>query len=66
MFTMCTYSVVILALNSRKSGQIANKGFMIYYGRHMAQLALLKSLKQNPVQFRDIDKNDFHYPDRLR
>ena len=29
-----TNSVVILALNSRKSGQIANKGFMIYCGRY--------------------------------
>ena len=34
--SMCTLlvSVVILALNLRKSGQIANKGFMIYYGTY--------------------------------
>ena len=41
------YSVVILALNPRKSGQIANKGFMIYYGRYRSQVAILKSSKQN-------------------
>ena len=40
-------SVIILALNTQKSGQIANKGFMIYYCRYMSQLAVLKSLKQN-------------------
>ena len=40
-------SVIILALNTRKSGQIASKGFMIYYGRYRSQLAVMKSLKQN-------------------
>ena len=45
---MYTIRVVILALNPRKSGQIANKGFMIHYGRYRAQLAILKSPKQNP------------------
>ena len=43
----CTISVVILTLKPRKSGQIANKGFMIYYDRYKSQLALLKSPKQN-------------------
>ena len=41
------FSVVILALNPPKSGQIANKGFMIYYGRYRSQLAILESPKQN-------------------
>ena len=40
-------SVVILALSPRKSRQIANKGFMIYYGRYRSQLAILKSPKEN-------------------
>ena len=40
-------SVVILALNSRKSGQIANKGFMMYYGRYRSKLEIMKSPKQN-------------------
>ena len=39
-------SVVIMALNSRKSGQITNKGFMIYYGSYRSQIAILKSPKQ--------------------
>ena len=43
------WSVVILALNPWKSGQIANKGFMIYYGRYRSQLAILKSSKQNSL-----------------
>ena len=34
-------------LNPRKSGQIANKGLMIYYGRYRSQLAILKNPKQN-------------------
>ena len=41
------YSVVILALNPRKSGQIANKSFMIYYDRYRSHLAIFKSPKQN-------------------
>ena len=41
-------SVVILALNPRKSGQIA-KGFMIYYGTYRSKLAILKSPKQNSL-----------------
>ena len=40
-------SVVILALNSQKYGQIADKGLMIYYGRYRSQLTLMKNLKQN-------------------
>ena len=44
---MTIISVVILAINPRKSGQIANKGFIIYYGRYRSQLAILKSPKQN-------------------
>ena len=40
-------SVVIRALNPRKSGQTANKGFMIYYGRYRSKVAILKSPKQN-------------------
>ena len=50
MIPVCTgsgISVVILALNPRKSGQIANKGFLIYYGRYRSQLAILRSPKQN-------------------
>ena len=47
MFCIIYSSVVILVLNPRKSGQIANKGFMIYYGRYRSQLAILKSPKQN-------------------
>ena len=31
--------MVILALNPRKSGQIANKGFMIYYDRYRSHAA---------------------------
>ena len=34
------YSVVILALKPRKSGKIANKCFMIYYGRYRSQLVM--------------------------
>ena len=40
-------SVVILETNLRKSGQIANKSFIIYYGTYRSQLAILKSPKQN-------------------
>ena len=40
----CQRSLVIMA---KKFGQIANKGFMIYYGGYRYQLTFLKSLKQN-------------------
>ena len=39
-YVLLTYSVVILALNPRKSGQIANKWFIFYYGRYKPQLEL--------------------------
>ena len=38
--------IISVALNSRKSGHIANIGFMIYYGSYRSQLAILKSPKQ--------------------
>ena len=44
---MFSASVVILVLNPRKSGEIANKGFMIYYGRYSSQLVILKSPRQS-------------------
>ena len=47
LFVRIQDSVVILALNPRKFGQIANKGFMIYYGKFRSQLKILKSPKQN-------------------
>ena len=42
--TACLYSVVILA---KKSGQISNKGFMMYFGLYRSQLTFPKSPKQN-------------------
>ena len=57
------YSVVILA---KKSGQIANKGSMMYYGRCRSQLTFPKNPKQTPVQIREINKNYFSIHDRLR
>ena len=57
LFFLLHTSVVILAPNPRKSGQIANKGFMIFYGRYRSQLAILKSHKQKThVQFFLIDE----------